>query len=175
MPIKKHAQRRAHMPHLAKMSVAVLAVAVLVPALGCRHRSLGVQQGATVEKPAPAPAAAPTVPPDALTGTKWKWVRLVTPTETLEIPVPDRYTLEFLPDRQAAIRLDCNRGTGSYETDGKSLAFAQLLTTRRMCPPNSLETRYLRTLDSAASWSLQGGDLHIALKGDAGTMQFKPL
>jgi hypothetical protein len=44
-----------------------------------------------------------------------------------------------------------------------------------MCPPGSLSDRYVRALESAASWRIEGGRLAVALRTDAGILHFEPL
>jgi hypothetical protein len=50
-----------------------------------------------------------------------------------------------------------------------------LATTRPMCPPGSLSDRYVRSLESAASWRLLAGALAVALKLDAGILRLERL
>ena len=44
--------------------------------------------------------------------------------------------------------------------------------TRMMCPPGSLDTKYLQQLNNPANWFFRGDTLYIDLKVDSGTMRF---
>ena len=47
--------------------------------------------------------------------------------------------------------------------------------TRAMCPPGSLSDRYVRALESAASWRVLGDRLVVALRIDSGILRFERL
>ncbi|MBA4123455.1 MAG: META domain-containing protein [Acidobacteria bacterium] len=107
-----------------------------------------------------------------LTGTVWHWESLQTPTEKISVPVPKKYTLEFMTDGKAQILADCNRGRGSYQLDGQSLTFSGFITTKMGCPPGSLDGRFLRSLDAARTLNVKGDELYIDLTANSGTMKF---
>jgi heat shock protein HslJ len=121
------------------------------------------------------PGGAPerTHSPDAATGKLWQWERTVTPVETVGSTAPERYTLELGPDGRAAIRADCNRGTGSCKIGEGTIAFGPIATTMMACPPGSLDTRYLRDLQRATSFFVEGGKLYVELPYDSGTLHFR--
>ena len=109
---------------------------------------------------------------DSLARGPWRWIATVTPVERITAPDPGRYTLEFLPDSLLAAQLDCNRGSGAYHLDGKSIRIGPLATTRMMCPPGSLDTKFAQQLDAARVWFMQGDTLMLDLFADSGTMRF---
>jgi heat shock protein HslJ len=112
--------------------------------------------------------------PEAVNGTVWQWERTVTPVETVESPAPDRYTLELAPNGRLMVRADCNRGTGTYRIGAGTIAFGPIATTRMACLPGSLDARYLRDLQRAATFFVEGGSLFIELPVDSGTLRFAP-
>lgn len=112
--------------------------------------------------------------PAAATGTVWQWARTETPPETIEVPAPERYTLELSPNGRLLVRADCNRGTGSYRIGAGTIAFGPIATTRMACPPGSLDARYLSDLQRASGFFVEGGHLFVELPADAGTMRFRP-
>jgi heat shock protein HslJ len=112
--------------------------------------------------------------PAAATGKAWQWERTVTPVETVESPAPERYTLELAPNGRLMVRADCNRGTGSYQIGAGTLTFGPIATTRMACPPGSLDARYLRDLQRAAAFFVEGERLFVELPADSGTMRFRP-
>jgi heat shock protein HslJ len=118
-------------------------------------------------------AALRTRTPDAVTSGIWQWERTVTPVETIASPAPDRYTIELATNGRMLLRADCNRGTGSYQISEGKLAFAPIATTRMACPPGSLDQRFLRDLERANSFFVEGGKLFIELPMDSGTLHFR--
>lgn len=101
------------------------------------------------------------------------------PTVTVE--QPERYTLHFLADGRLALRLDCNRGTGSWQASpaaaGPSgqLSFGPIATTRMFCPQPSLESRVGRDLGFVRSYLLRDGHLFLSLMADGGIYEWQPL
>jgi heat shock protein HslJ len=111
--------------------------------------------------------------PGAATGKLWQWERTVTPVETIGSTAPERYTLELGADGRAAIRADCNRGSGSYRIGEGTIAFGPIATTRMACAPGSLDARYLRDLQLATSFFVERGKLFVELPYDSGTLHFR--
>jgi len=108
-----------------------------------------------------------------LIGTTWKWQQTLYNNDTKSIPPnPDHYTLKLLLDGQVNIRADCNCGGGVYKLDGSRISIEITHTTRAACPPGSLEQRYIRDLNAAAVYFMEGDFLYIDLKYDTGTMKF---
>ena len=118
--------------------------------------------------PPPKPAA----PPAPLIGTNWKWEGTTTPAAKIVAGNPDRYTLRLSSDGMAAVRADCNRGIGSYEAQGKQISFGAIATTRAKCPPDSQADGFVKSLQAASSYVIDGDRLFIDLKSDSGTMKF---
>jgi heat shock protein HslJ len=110
--------------------------------------------------------------PEAVTGTVWLWERTVTPAATVESPAPARYTLELAPNGRLLANADCNRGTGAYRIGAGTIAIDPIATTRRACPPGSLDATYLRDLQRATAFQVEGGALLLELAADSGTMHF---
>lgn len=129
---------------------------------------------ATVTPAAPAPAVAA---PGSLSGTAWRVVRfeggdgaVLTPSD------PDLFTLTFGADGQAAIRADCNRGTGTWTASGSSgLTFGPVASTLALCAQPSIGDRYLRDFEYMRSYVLRDGKLHISLMADGGIWEFEPM
>ena len=121
------------------------------------------------------PAAQPPSQPAAaagLEGPTWQWINTAYGNgSTVAAPDPAKYTLRF---DQAAKRFifvaDCNNGSGSYTVDGQNLAMHVEGMTRAYCPSPSEE--YIKMLDQAASYTIDGNTLSIALKVDGGIMTF---
>jgi heat shock protein HslJ len=112
-----------------------------------------------------------------LAGVTWQWqgisdssgVVFVTP------PVPERYTLEFLPDGALAIHADCNRASARVRTNGSAMAIRLTGETQMTCRPDSLGALYLFGLRSVEHWYLFNGVLSLSLPDGAGMMTFGPV
>ena len=85
---------------------------------------------------------------------------------------PERYTVQFSRDGRVAVRADCNRGVGTYDRRGQSLAVSVRALTKAACRPGSLERRYLVQLNGVDRLSWPGDLLVLGLKDDAGVMRF---
>jgi heat shock protein HslJ len=101
----------------------------------------------------------------------WHWLGSLGSQSSMAAPRPENYTLQFV-DGRAAVRADCNRGTGSVTLKGDSVSFGPMATTLMACVPPSRGGEFLRQLGAAERLSVQDGALRIALKGGAGEMFF---
>lgn len=153
--------------------IRVLIVIVLVIAAGaCQKKDRAGSQDSADSSGVDARPGMMAVPGDTLGRGPWRWVFTVTPTERIVCPVPERYALEFLPDSTVRVILDCNRGSGPYHADGKSVRIGPIATTRMMCPPGTIDTVFAKELDTARGWFMQGDTLMFDLAADSGTMRF---
>jgi len=111
---------------------------------------------------------------DAVIGKIWHWESMVTPVEKIDVPAPDRYTLQLLADGKVTARFDCNRGFGAYTIAEGKITFSPMASTRAACEPSSLGDRFGRDLGRATSFFVEGGKLFLELPMDGGTMRFRP-
>jgi heat shock protein HslJ len=83
-------------------------------------------------------------------GTAWRLVEIQSMDDavgTFRPDDPSLYTLRLNSDGTAAMRLNCNRATGTWTADasgdGKSgrFEFGSLATTHALCPPTSLDEK----------------------------------
>ncbi len=118
----------------------------------------------------------------SLAGTSWQLVAIQSMDDaqgTTRVADPNRFTLHFGSDGRASLRLDCNRGTGSYEatpaTDGSgSLRFGPIAATRALCPPPHLDERVARDLGHVRSYLFKDGKLFLSLMADGGIYEWQP-
>ena len=84
----------------------------------------------------------------ALAGTSWQLVEIQSMDDTKLTPdAGSKYTLSFGADGRFTARIDCNRGSGSWQATAQGeLAFGPVAATRAMCPPGSLHDRFLGDL-----------------------------
>lgn len=117
-----------------------------------------------------APFAAAAQAP--LAGTSWELVELRSPEDsigTVRVDDPARYTITFNADGSAALRLDCNRGRGSWRSEEPGrIEIGAVATTRMMCPPGSLDARLGRELPWVRAYALEGDRLRMELLADGG-------
>jgi heat shock protein HslJ len=118
-----------------------------------------------------------------LTGTTWQLRSIQSmddtkPTITLE--QPELYTLHFQNNNLVSLRLDCNRGSSSWQATPSSsgasgqLTFGPIAMTRMFCPPPSLDNRVARDLSFVRSYLLRDGNLHLSLMADGGIYEWQP-
>jgi heat shock protein HslJ len=134
---------------------------------------LGVWLAACSSSPpdTPAPAAAVT----GLAGTAWRLVEFRGGDDTRLTPDDrDKYTVEFRADGSLVIRLDCNRGRGSWKSSGPRLELGPLALTRMACPPGSLHDRMVKHWPYIRSYVVKDGHLFLALMADGGIYEFEP-
>jgi len=113
----------------------------------------------------------------SLAGTSWQLVKFQS-SDDKKITPDDRtkYTISFGANGRASIRLDCNRGSGSYESKGPNqLEFGRFAITLMMCPPGSLQNRVARDLGAVRSYVIKDGHLFLSLMADGGIYEFEPL
>lgn len=110
--------------------------------------------------------------PEAVIDKTWQWEATVTPVEKITVPAPERYTVLLKADGTVQARFDCNRGGGGYKISPGRLSFTPLMSTRMACPPDSLDSVFMRDLQRVVSFFLENGTLYLELPYDSGTMKF---
>ena len=131
-------------------------VPVLALAWGCAQMS---QRDATAE----------------LGGTSWQLVRFQGGDDRVLVP-DDRakYTVAFGADGSVSARIDCNRGRGSWKSDGPGrLEFGPMALTRAMCPPGSLHDHIVRQWGYVRSYVIRDGRLYLSLMADGGIYEYE--
>ncbi len=108
-----------------------------------------------------------------LTGVTWEWVSTVDPMGQTAAADPTRYTITFNDDGTAAIKADCNNVPATYITDGTNLSLELGPSTLVGCPADSQDQLFLNGLGSVAAYTVEDGELFIALEADAGTLMFR--
>lgn len=123
-----------------------------------------------------ARAARQTTPSD-LAGTSWQLVKFEgSDDRTLTPEDPRKYTIAFGSNATVSVRIDCNRGHGTWKSGGPNqLEFGPLALTRAMCPPTPLNDRLARDWQYVRSYVLKDGHLFISLMVDAGIYEFEPI
>jgi len=113
--------------------------------------------------------------PEDITGVEWQWQQSLYSNDQKAVPT-DRthYTITFKPDGTLNVRADCNRAGGTYTAKDQSISIQVTHSTMAMCPPDSLDAKFLKDLAAATIYFFREGDLYLDLKYDSGTMKFSP-
>lgn len=111
-----------------------------------------------------------------LTGTGWRFVRFASGDGSVSEPGDRLYTVEFREDGRAALRFDCNHGSGSWTSAAPGqLEFGPAALTLMLCPPGSLDSLFTRQWGYIRSYLLRDGRLYLSLAADGGIFEFEPL
>jgi heat shock protein HslJ len=94
--------------------------------------------------------------PDGLAGTAWKVTGYNNGRQAVvSVLAGTELTMEFSADGRVAGSAGCNRYTGSFKQDGKTLSFGPAAATRRMCvEPEGImaqEQQFLKALETVAT------------------------
>lgn len=129
-----------------------------------------------VERAADAQSSPPNAVRD-LGGTSWQLVQFQSGDGTTLTPdEPEKYTIAFTADGGITMRIDCNRGRGTWTSSGPNqLQFGPIATTRVLCPPDSLYNRIVQDLPAVRSYTLQENHLFLSLMADGGIYKFEPI
>lgn len=108
-----------------------------------------------------------------ITAVEWQWAGSKYSNDTEAVP-PDasHYTLMLNQDGTIAVRADCNRAGGTWKREGSSITITVTHSTMAMCPPESLDTAYLKDLARAVIYFFRDGNLYLDMQYDSGTMRF---
>jgi heat shock protein HslJ len=105
----------------------------------------------------------------------WEWQGSLYNNDTNSTPEePNRYSIQFMDDGTISIKADCNMVLGTYSLNGNQITIETGISTLAACPPDSLDSEFLRDLTAASLYFFDGDQLYIDLKFDTGTMQFSP-
>ena len=104
----------------------------------------------------------------------WEWQEYQDNGEGNNITVdhPENYTITFMDDDTASIKADCNMVGATYTQEGSSLSIMMGPSTMAFCGEESLDAQYLEMLGNVATFVMDGHDLVLNLKADAGNMIF---
>ena len=107
-----------------------------------------------------------------LENVQWQWTRFSDPLEAYDVPAPESYWVIFKDDGSLSLQADCNSGSGSYTTEGSSIAIALGALTQAFCGEESLSDAFLTNLGAAAIYAIEGDQLRLDLFADGGQMFF---
>jgi heat shock protein HslJ len=115
--------------------------------------------------------------PGGLAGTSWQLVKFQSMDDTTLTP-DDRtkYTISFAAGGELSARIDCNRGHGTWRSEGPNqIEFGPLALTRAQCAPGSMHDQIVKQWGNIRSYVIRDGHLFLALKIDSGIYEFEPV
>lgn len=127
--------------------------------------------------------AAATKMPTNLQGTAWQLRAIQSMDDaqgTTRISEPQRYTIRFNAGGRLALRLDCNRGMGTWQATpaadrSGALELGAVAGTRALCGPASLDQKLVRDLPHVRSYVLKDGRLFMSLMADGGIYEWEEI
>ncbi len=113
--------------------------------------------------------------PLPLVGTTWRWIGAhgVPMAQDLDVPSPSHYSLELGADGRYAVRADCNRGQGTYASQGDGIRFAPGPMTLAECGPQSFANHFLELLSQVSEMRQAGDRLTLTVAEQGGVMEFE--
>jgi heat shock protein HslJ/membrane-bound inhibitor of C-type lysozyme len=114
--------------------------------------------------------------PPGLGGTSWQLVKFQgSDDKTLTPADRGKYTIAFAADGRVAVRIDCNRGSGSWTSSGAGqVQVGPLALTRAFCQPAPLTDRLAKDWDLVRSYVFKDNHLFLSLMADGGIYEFEP-
>ncbi|HEX7116430.1 MAG TPA: META domain-containing protein [Steroidobacter sp.] len=111
-----------------------------------------------------------------LVGTSWQLVKFVGGDDTTRVPGdPSRYFIQFNADGTVSARVDCNRGRGTWRSNGPGqIEFSELALTRATCPFGSLYKQWVKHWPYVRSYVVKDDHLMLSLMADGGIYEFEP-
>lgn len=131
-----------------------------------------------------AATSAPSLLPQALTAGEWRLVEIQSMDDaqgTTRPADPSLYTMRLDPDGSVAMRLNCNRATGTWsakpgpDATSGGFEFGPLAGTRALCPPPSLDERIAGQAQYVRSYLIKDGRLSLSLMADGGIYIWEPI
>jgi heat shock protein HslJ len=111
-----------------------------------------------------------------ISGPTWQLIQFTDKEgETIAAEDRSKYTAAFRDDGRATVRIDCNRGGGSWKLGGwNGIELGPLALTRAACP-SPLTDRFARDWQSLKRFQIKEGRLFLSLPENAGTYEFEPM
>ena len=115
--------------------------------------------------------------PPSLGGSSWQLVKFQSSDDTTLTPDDrSKYTLTFGNDGRVNARIDCNRGSGRWKSNGPNqLQVGPMALTRAMFPPGSIHDRIAKDLPAVRSYVIKDGHLFLSPMADGGIYEFEPI
>jgi heat shock protein HslJ len=152
--------------------IIIVVVVVLLIIVGSKLLSNNQANPPTAIPSATSAPVAPTVNP--VQNIVWQWTSLTEQSSGAQtiVPNPANYTISFYADGTLSGLADCNTFNGTY-SQKNDFTIKIGASTRAYCGETSLDTQYMRLLDSVAAGGPDGaGGLALETSGGAQRLQF---
>lgn len=131
----------------------------------------------TAEPATEVPTGPTLVVDPALIDKVWQWERRDpngNPIDEIVVPNPENYTFTFTADGTYYAQFDCNRGGGSYVTDGAgNITIEPGMTSLALCPPDSLDTAMKEMLGQSFAYRFEeDGNVLVLAQTDGGPINY---
>jgi para-nitrobenzyl esterase len=109
-------------------------------------------------------------------GTSWQLVKFEGGDGTTLVPDdPSKYTMSFGMNRSVTLRIDCNRGRGTWQSMPPSvLVFGPLVMQDEVCASGSLHEQMIKQWPNIRTYVIKDGHLFLSLMADGGIYEFEP-
>ncbi|MEV3989541.1 META domain-containing protein [Streptomyces sp. NPDC049837] len=111
-------------------------------------------------------------PPAPLVGTKWTVNSLVSGQAATSLPAGTEGKASFVFGKDGSVRgnLGCNRFSAPVTTDGSTLTFGRVTSTRKLCPGPAmeLERALLETMKGKVTYKIDHRSLTVTAPGGTG-------
>ena len=108
-------------------------------------------------------------------GTSWQLVKFVGGNgKVLTALDRSKYQVSFAADGSVSVRIDCNRGRGTWRSpQAGQLELGPLALTRAICPRADLTNRLAKDWANVRSYLFADGHLFLVLMANGGTYEFE--
>lgn len=112
-----------------------------------------------------------------LSGTTWRLVEFRGGDDSrMEPDDPEKFTISFGADGGVSVRLDCNRGRGTWTSASPGqLEFRALALTRAMCEDMTAHDHVVKRWEYIRSYVVRDGRLFLSLMADGGIYELEPV
>lgn len=112
-----------------------------------------------------------------LTGTSWQLVKFQGPDEKTFAPDDrSKYTITFQSNGRVTVRVDCNRGSSTWNVTGKDeLEFGSWSRTSTKCGPGSLHDQIVTEGADVHKFDLKDGRLFLYGMPRGGYYELEPI
>ncbi len=147
-----------------KLSIQALLLSISLLVSACTPVAPAPDASAPATTPTPSVDSDSTAASDPLANTSWQLVVFSTVDSETPVVAGSTITLQFSADSQAGGSGGCNTYRGSYQVEGSTIAFGEIISTLRACLDNSIteqEQRYLQALPAVDQFALTDGQLTL--------------
>lgn len=112
---------------------------------------------------------------ESLENSSWQLVAIHSFNNSVFTPEdPEKYLLRFRIENRLQIEADCNQAGATWNVDGESISFTELVSTRKLCIAPSLFNRYIMVLQQTETINREDDTLILRSSNGVDWMEFEP-